>query len=180
MADYRAHPRDRKRALVAALYYAYAKSEYSEIPTPKIDFDALPGRDDYELARARYLIQERDYTSRGLDLKRLGDRLLQKDPDDVLVLATVIINEAGLRGGDRARAVALADHLVKLDPNDHLAYFRYGFANLYRSWKLKKNRRYAADAVKGYERYLELCPTDGYRRETAKDELRLLRKWLAE
>jgi tetratricopeptide (TPR) repeat protein len=165
---------------VAALYYAYALAEYSELTPPDIDFDALPDRDDHELVRARYLIQDRDYTFAGFNLKRVGERLLQKDPNDVLVLATVVLNDAGKRSGDRAKAVALADRLVKLDPNDHLVYFRYGFANMFMTWRVKRDRRYTTAAIKGYERYLELCPVDSSRDATVKGQIRWLRKWLTD
>ena len=121
----------------------------------------------YSYARLRFLVSDQDP-----DATELGERLLQRDPNDIPVKYylsndySALFSERSQRNRDhdvdpqlKQRALTLIEQTIAANPSD--PDYRSALAAVYvSSWCDKKNPQDATNAIAAYRQYLNLAPAN--------------------
>lgn len=176
----------RPRQALAVFRWAYASYQVAETKRPFDSYymwepyQALQGTASptaYEYARMRFLIEGFFYDRyTHLSVKKLGQRLLKRDPKDYRV--KVALCEVLSYGGtlaERREGVKLATELVKANPKSVVRHGRLG--NLYYAlWMGSQLTSDRKAAIAAYKEFLKLGGIDATQRKITQNQIKLLEK----
>lgn len=168
LEQYRKEAQEKPRDPAAQFRWGYALlqapkagmdfgSRYWRAYTPVISALAkAPSPRSYEYAKLRFLLMTLEYQH--APLKNIGERLLRRDPQDVMVKSYLVRYLASSDSPpERKRALTYAQGIVKTNPKWLGGYSALGFVymqNLFLYGDLSS----ADKAVNAYQQYLKLIP----------------------
>lgn len=128
----------------------------------------------YNYARLAFLCDQYNWINP--KLKAIGLRLVRYDPGDYDVkFYTVSTLEGSSVPADRALAVTYAQDLTRRYPKKPSAYSLLASVH-YQAWLRTKDPKEAAQAITGYQQYLQLAPPDSKFREHIKGYIAQLQR----
>ncbi len=120
----------------------------------------------YNYARLAFLCGQYNWIDP--ELKAVGLRLVRRDPSDYDVKFYTVSTLGGSPvPADHDLAVAYAQDLIRRYPRKPSVYGLLAFVH-YQAWLREKDPKEAAQAIAGYQQYLQLAPPDFKFREQAK------------
>jgi len=129
----------------------------------------------YQYDRLLFLIETFFVTAR--ELRPLGERLLDHNPNDLKVIARFVwMLKIGQEPQETQRALKYTQQLIKSEPNNPRYLAMLG--DVYYWTTTGTRRRSDADkTVAAYQRYLKVAPADDSYRSNAKDSILIMQKF---